>query len=121
MQREVRIDSFKLWCWRRLLRIPWTARRTNKSVIEELKHTHPLESLIKKLQLSYFGHIMRSENTLEKVNYVGIGWRCKKERQTTNTLSRLRECRNKLHTHRTTRFSKISKCVDEDDHGTLKC
>ena len=54
-----RNDSFELWCWRRLLRIPWTARRTNKSVIEEIKATNPLETLIKKQQLSYFGHIMR--------------------------------------------------------------
>ena len=61
-----RIDSFELWCWRRLLRIPWTARRTNKSVIEEIKATNPLETLIKKQQLSYFGHIMRRENSLEK-------------------------------------------------------
>ena len=61
-----RIDSFELWCWRRLLRIPCTARRTNKSVIEEIKATNPLEALIKKQQLSYFGHIMRRENSLEK-------------------------------------------------------
>ena len=57
-ERRRRIDSFELWCWRRLLRIPWTARRTNKSVIEEIKATNPLETLIKKQQLSYFGHIM---------------------------------------------------------------
>ena len=53
-----RIDGFELWCWRRLLRIPWTARRTNKPVIEEVKAINPLEALIKKQQLSYFGHIM---------------------------------------------------------------
>ena len=53
-----RIDGFELWCWRRLLRIPWTARRTNKPVIEEIKAINPLEALIKKQQLSYFGHIM---------------------------------------------------------------
>ena len=61
------IDSFQLWCWRRLLRIPWTARtESNKSVIEEIKPTNTLEALIKKQQLSYFGHIMRRENSLEK-------------------------------------------------------
>ena len=68
-----RIDSFELWCWRRLLRIPWTARRTNKSVIDEIKTTNPLEALIKKQQLSYFGHIMRSENSLEKSMMLGMG------------------------------------------------
>ena len=68
-----RIDGFELWCWRRLLRIPWTARRTNKSVIEEIKATTPLEALIKKQQLSYFGHIMRRENSLEKSIMLGMG------------------------------------------------
>ena len=67
-----RIDSFELWCWRRLLRIPWTARRTNKSVIEEIKATNPLETLIKKQQLSYFGHIIRRENSLEKSMMLGM-------------------------------------------------
>ena len=68
-----RIDIFELWCWRRLLRIPWIARRTNKSVIEEIKATNPLEALIKKQQLSYFGHIMRRENSLEKSVMLGMG------------------------------------------------
>ena len=68
-----RIDRFELWCWRRLLRIPWTARRTNKSVIEEIKATNPLEALIKKQQPSYFGHIMRRENSLEKSIMFGMG------------------------------------------------
>ena len=69
-----RIYSFELWCWRRLLGIP--ARRTNKSVIEEIKVTNPLlalEALIKKQQLSYFGHIMRRENSLEKSIMLGMG------------------------------------------------
>ena len=69
-----RIDSFELWCWRRLLRMPWTARRTNKSDIEEIKATNPLETLIKKHQLSYFGYnIMRRENSLEKSIMLGMG------------------------------------------------
>ena len=67
------IDSLELWCWRRLLRIPWTARSTNKSVTEENKATNPLEALIKKQQLSYFGHIMRRENSLEKSIMLGMG------------------------------------------------
>ena len=72
------IDSVELWCWRRLLRIPWTARRTNNSVIEEIKATNPLETLIKKQQLSYFGHIMRRENSLEKSIMLGMGGRTRK-------------------------------------------
>ena len=68
-----RIDSFELWCWRRLLRIPWTARRTNKPVTESIKATNPLETLIKKQQLSYFGHIMGRENSLEKSIMLGMG------------------------------------------------
>ena len=67
------IDNFELCCWIRLLRIPWTARRTNKSVIEEIKATNPLEALIKKQQLSYFGHIIRRENSLEKSIMLGMG------------------------------------------------
>ena len=80
-----RIDSFELWCWRRLLRIPWTARRTNKSAIDEIKTTSG-EALIKKQQLSYFGHIMRSENSLEKSMMLGMG--SKEKRQTTSTMAR---------------------------------
>ena len=71
-----------------MLIIPLTTRITNKSVIEDIKATNLLEALIKKQQLSCFGHIMRSENSLEKSNDVGNGWRCKKERQTTSTLAR---------------------------------
>ena len=74
-----RIYSFELWCWRRLLRIPWTARRTNKSVIEEIKATNSLEALIKKQQLSYFGHIMRRENSLEKSMKLGMGGGARRE------------------------------------------
>ena len=103
-----RIDSFELWCWRRLLRIPWTARRTNKSVIEDIKATNPLEAIIKKQQLSYFGHIMRSENSLEKVDDVGNGWRCKEERQTTSTMARWHQGLNELHAHRTMRTNSRS-------------
>ena len=64
-----------MWCWRRLLRIPWTARRTHKSEIDEIKTTNQLEALIKKPQLSYFGHIMRSENSSEMSIMLGMGGR----------------------------------------------
>ena len=84
-----RLDSFELWCWRRLLRIPWTVRRTNKSVIEEIKVTNPLESLIKKqLATVLFRTYHAKRKQFGKVNYAGNGWRYKKERQTTSTLAR---------------------------------
>ena len=56
-----RLDSFELWCWRRLLRIPWTARKTNQSVLEEIQPQCSLESMVVKQRLSYFGHIARSK------------------------------------------------------------
>ena len=68
-----RMDVFELWWWRRLLRILSTARRTNKSVIEEIKATNSLEALVKKKQLSYFGHTMRKENSWEKSIMLGMG------------------------------------------------
>ena len=54
----LRIDAFELWCWRRLLRIPWTARRSNQSILKEISPEYPLEGLIVKLNLQYFGHVM---------------------------------------------------------------
>jgi hypothetical protein len=66
-----RIDSFEIYCWRRLLRIPWTARRTNKSVLEEIRADHSLESQILKQQLKYLGHIMRRSDSLEKTLLLG--------------------------------------------------
>ena len=66
-----RIDAFEMWCWRRVLRIPWTARRTNKSVLEEIKPEMPLESKIQQQKLKYFGHVMRKDNSIEK--YIMLG------------------------------------------------
>ena len=54
-----RIDAFKLWCWRRLLRVPWTARRSTQSILKEISPKHSLEGLMLKLKLQYFGHLMR--------------------------------------------------------------
>ena len=59
-----RIDAFKLWCWRRLLRVPWTARRSNQSILKEISPEYSLEGLM--LRLPYFGHLMRRANSLEK-------------------------------------------------------
>ena len=61
-----RIDDFELWCWRRLLRVPWTARRSNQSILKEISPEYPLEGLMLKLKLQYFGHLMQRDDSLEK-------------------------------------------------------
>ena len=61
-----RIDAFELWCWRRLLRVPWTARRSNQSILKEISPGISLEGLMLKLKLQYFGHLMRRVDSLEK-------------------------------------------------------
>ena len=77
-----RIDSFELWCWRRLLRVSWTARRSNQSILKEISPGCSLEGLMLKLKLQYFGHLMRRVDSLEKtVMLGGIGGRRKRERQ----------------------------------------
>ena len=60
------IDAFELWCWRRLLRVPWTARRSSESILNEVNLEYSLEGLILKLKLQYFGHLMQRANSLEK-------------------------------------------------------
>ena len=77
-----RIDAFELWCWRRLLRVPWTARRSNWSILKEISPGCSLEGLMLKLKLQYFGHLMQSINSLEKtLMLVGIGGRMRRGRQ----------------------------------------
>ena len=66
-----RIDAFELWCWRRLLRIPWTARRSNQSILKEIGPGIPLEGMMLKLKLQYFGHLMRRVDSLEKTLMLG--------------------------------------------------
>ena len=61
-----RIDAFELWCWRRLSRVPWTARRSNQSILKEISPEYSLEGLMLKLKLQYFGHVMQRTNLLEK-------------------------------------------------------
>ena len=61
-----RIDAFELWCWRRLLRIPWTARRSNQSILEEISPKYSLEGLMLKLKLQYFGHLIQRSDSFEK-------------------------------------------------------
>ena len=70
------INAFKLWCWRRLLRVPWTARRSNQSILKEISPGTSLEGMILKLKLQYFGHLMRRVDSLEKTLILGgIGGR----------------------------------------------
>ena len=66
-----RIDAFELWCWRRLLRVPWTARRSNQSILKEIGPGCSLEGLMLKLKLQYFGHLMRRVDSLEKTLMLG--------------------------------------------------
>ena len=66
-----RIDAFELWCWRRLLRVPWTARRSNQSILKEISAGCSLEGLMLKLNLQYFGHLMLRANSLEKTLMLG--------------------------------------------------
>ena len=66
-----RIDAFELWCWRRLLRVPWTARRSNQSILKEISPGCSLEGLMLKLKLQYFGHLMRRADSLEKTLMLG--------------------------------------------------
>ena len=77
-----RIDAFELWCWRRLLRVPWTARRSNQSILKENTPGCSLEGLMLKLKLQYFGHLMRRVDSLEKTRMLGgIGGRRRRGRQ----------------------------------------
>ena len=76
-----RIEAFELWCWRRLLRVPWTANRSNQSILKEIMPEYSLEGLMLKLQLQYFGHLMRRNDSLEKTLMLGkiegrrrMGW-----------------------------------------------
>ena len=71
-----RIDAFELWCWRRLLRVAWTARRSNQSILKEISPRCSLESMMLKMKLQYFGHLMQSVDSLEKTLMLGgIGGR----------------------------------------------
>ena len=79
-----RIDAFELWCWRRLLRVPWTARRSNQSIRKEISPGTSLEGMMLKLKLQYFGHVIRRVDSLEKTLMLGgIGGRRKKGQQRT--------------------------------------
>ena len=77
-----KIDAFELWCWRRLLRVPWTARTSSQSILKEISSEYSLEGLILKLKLQYFGHLMRRVDSLEKTLMLGgIGGRRRRGQQ----------------------------------------
>ena len=79
---RLKIDAFELWCWRRLFRVPWTARRSNQSILKEISPGCSLEGLMLKLKLQYFGHLMRRIGSLEKTLMLGeIGGRRRRGRQ----------------------------------------
>ena len=76
-----RIDAFELWCWGRLLRVPWTAKRSNQSILKEISPKYSLERMMLKLKLQYFGHLMRRIDSLEKTQMLGkIEGRKRRER-----------------------------------------
>ena len=82
-----RIDAFELWCWRRLLRVPWTARKSNQSILKEISPGCSLEGLMLKLKLQYFGHLMQSVDSLGKSLMLGgIGGRRRRGQQRTRWL-----------------------------------
>ena len=66
-----RIEAFELWCWRRLLRVPWTARRSNQSILKEIRPEYTLEGLMLKLKLQYFGHLIRRTDSIDKTLMMG--------------------------------------------------
>ena len=70
--KRQRIDAFEVWCWRRLLRVPWTARRSNQSILTEINPGISLEGMMLKLKLQYFGHLMRGVDSLEKTVMLGV-------------------------------------------------
>src|SRR5574337_1059449 len=83
-----KIDAFELWCWRRLLRVPWTARRSNQSILKEISPGCSLEGMMLKLKLHYFGHLMQRVDSLEKTLMLGgMGGRRRRGRQRMRSLN----------------------------------
>ena len=107
-----KIDAFELWCWRRLLRIPWTARRSNQSIVKEISSGCSLEGLMLKLKLQYFSHLMQSVDSLEKTLMLGgIGGRRRRGRQRMRWLDGITDLMN----------LSLSKLGVGDGQGGLVC
>ena len=82
-----RIDAFELWCWRRLLRVPWTARRSNQSILKKISPGISLEGMMLKLKLHYFGHLIRRVDSLEKYSDAGRDWGQEEKRTTKDEMA----------------------------------
>ena len=88
-----RIDAFELWCWRRLLKVPWTARRSNQSILKEINPGISLEGMMLKLKLQYFGHLMQRVDSLEKTD-AGRDWGQEEKGMTKDEMARWHHGRN---------------------------
>ena len=109
---ELRIDVFEQWCWRRLLRVPWTARRSNQSILKEISPEYSLEGLMLKLKLQYFVHLMWTADSLEKTLMLGkIEGRRRRGRQRTRWLDGITDSRN----------LRLSKLGNSEGQGSLAC
>ena len=107
-----RIDAFKLWCWRRLLRVPWTARRSNQSILKEIKPEYSLEELMLKLKLQYFGQVIWRGDLLNKTPMLGkIEGRWRRGRQRTRRLDGITDLMD----------MSLSKLEDGEGQGGLVC
>ena len=92
-----RIDTFELWCWRRLLRVPWTAKRSNQPILKKISPKYSLEGLMLKLKIEYFGHLMRTADSLEKTLMLGkIEGRRRRGRQRTRWLDGITDSMDSL-------------------------
>ena len=87
-----RIDAFELWCWRRFLRVPWTARRSNLSILKEISPGCSLEEMMLKLKCQYFGHLMRRVNSLGKTDAAARDWRQEEKGTTEDVLAGWHHC-----------------------------
>ena len=109
-----KIDAFELWCWRRLLKVPWTARRSNQSLLKEISPGCSLEGLMLKLKLQYFGHLMRRVDSLEKTLMLGgVGGRRRRGRQRMRWLDGI--TKKKLDTTEQLNWTELRDAVEASD------
>ena len=107
-----RIDAFELWCWRSLLRVPWTARTSNQSILKEISPECSLEGLMLKLKLQYFGHLMRRADSFEKTLMLGkIEGRRRRGRQRMRWLDGITDSMDMLLLLLLSRFSRVQLCA----------